>query len=217
MEKRAWGSSNPGTEGGVLKVQALRHDWPGRPLFNQLSFDASAGLGWIVGDEGSGKSTLLSLIAGSLPLQGGTCKVLGTDLGEQPEFYRQQVFWIDPQTDAHHAMSAHAYWETQHRAFPHFRARYLPALTEAFSLQDHVEKPLYMLSTGSRRKVWWAAAVASGAPLVLMDQPFAALDAPSARALKDILEEASEQGDTAWLLTGHEAPPPGGGRIVLEL
>lgn len=211
------GSSDVGTAGAVLQVRNLSHAWPGRPLFNQLSFEAPAGIGWIVGDEGSGKSTLLSLLAGSLPLQGGTCQIHGIELGHKPDDYRQQVFWIDPQTDAHHDVSAIAYWETQRRAFPHFQPRHLPAMIEAFGLQEHVEKPLYMLSTGSRRKVWWAAAVASGAALVLMDQPFAALDAPSARALKDILEEASEQGDTCWLLTGHEAPPPGGGHIVLEL
>jgi ABC-type multidrug transport system ATPase subunit len=201
----------------VLAVRNLSHAWPGRPLFNGLSFDAHPGLGWIVGDEGCGKSTLLALLGGALVLQGGTCSVAGVSLHEQPDRYREQVFWIDPQTDAHHALNARAYWSSLERTYPAFQASHLPMLIDAFSLQDHVEKPLYMLSTGSRRKVWWAAAIASGAPLVLMDQPFAALDAPSARALQDIVAELAQEGDTCWLMTGHEKPQRGNGQIILEL
>jgi ABC-type nitrate/sulfonate/bicarbonate transport system ATPase subunit len=63
-----------------------------------------------------------------------------------------------------------------------------------------------MLSTGSKRKVWLSAAFASGAALTLIDQPFAALDAPSIRFLRELLVEASEHTSRAWLLADHAAP-----------
>ena len=65
---------------------------------------------------------------------------------------------------------------------------------------------MYMLSAGSRRKVWLSAAFASGAPLVLIDQPFAALDAPSIRLLREVLQEFDGQSRRTCVLADYEAP-----------
>ena len=51
-----------------------------------------------------------------------------------------------------------------------------------------------MLSTGSRRKVWLAAAFASGAALTLLDQPFAAVDKASMRVMIEWLNGAAQAG-----------------------
>ena len=67
---------------------------------------------------------------------------------------------------------------------------------------------MYMLSAGSRRKVWLSAAFAAGATLTLIDEPFAALDMSSIRFLRSLLEEASQHTDRAWLLADH-VPPEG--------
>jgi ABC-type multidrug transport system ATPase subunit len=56
-------------------------------------------------------------------------------------------------------------------------------LVASFSLTPHLEKSLFMLSTGSKRKVWLAAALSCSLPLVLLDEPTAALDAVSIQAL----------------------------------
>ena len=69
-----------------------------------------------------------------------------------------------------------------------------------------MHKPLYMLSAGSRRKVWLSAAFASGAALVLIDQPFAALDGPSIRLLREVLQDFSEQSARACVIADYEAP-----------
>jgi energy-coupling factor transporter ATP-binding protein EcfA2 len=60
-------------------------------------------------------------------------------------------------------------------------------VTDGLSLAEHLAKPLYMLSTGSKRKVWLAAAFAAGATLTLLDDPFAALDKPSIRFVQQRL------------------------------
>ena len=61
---------------------------------------------------------------------------------------------------------------------------------------------IYNASTGSPE----AAAAASGAPLTLLDTPFAALDAASARVLADVLAEAAEDTARAWVVADHEIP-----------
>ena len=64
-----------------------------------------------------------------------------------------------------------------------------------------------MLSTGSRRKVWLAAAFASGAALTLLDQPFAALDKVSMGVITELLQEAAGHPERAWVVADYVAPP----------
>ena len=82
----------------------------------------------------------------------------------------------------------------------------LQAHIEGLSLRPHLDKALYMLSSGTRRKVLMAAVLASGAPVSLLDQPFMALDRPSIDYLLQVLQHASRSPDRAWVLADYEAP-----------
>ena len=79
------------------------------------------------------------------------------------------------------------------------------------SLDEHQYKPLYMLSTGTKRKVWLAGAFACAAEVTFLDEPFSALDKPSIRFVTEQLaREAAEaaRGDhkRAWVIADYAAP-----------
>ena len=190
----------------VLKAEQLCFAWPNRPLFNALSFSIPPGLSLVRGDDGCGKSSLIRLMAGDLAPDSGTLSIRGTRLDEQHGAYRQQVFWIDPQTEAHDAISAAGYLESLSHHYPRFNTDALADLVAGFALEPHLNKPMYMLSAGSKRKVWLSAAFAAGTPLTLIDQPFAALDAPSMRFLIELLQEAASHPSRAWVIADYEAP-----------
>jgi len=191
----------------VLHVENLRFAWPGQPpLFDHLTLALGPGAHLLRGEDGCGKSTLLALLSGERAAQGGTLRVAGVSLRQDPAAYRQAVFWIAPDAVDFDAVSATQAWATLGARYPSFNTALLAELADAFGLTEHAHKPLYMLSTGSKRKVWLCAAFAAGAPLTLIDQPFAALDAPSIRLLRELLAEASEHPSRAWLLADHEAP-----------
>lgn len=191
----------------ILEVRGLTFGWPGRPLFSGLHLQIPPGVTLITGDDGSGKSSLLRLLAGDLDAEAGTLAVQGVRLDAAREAYRQRVMWIDPQTEAHDAITAAGYLESVHQHYPGFSTAVLARLVEAFALTPHLGKPLYMLSTGSRRKVWLSAAFAAGTPVTLIDHPFAALDAPSVRQVVELLQEAAGHRDRAWVIVDHEPPP----------
>lgn len=190
----------------VLQVKGLRFAWDQQVLFNDLSFDIPPGVSLVRGDDGSGKSTLLSVIGGAQHPTAGTLAIHGIRLDQQHDAYRHKVFWIDPQTEAHDALAAKGYLDSLSHHYPSFDAETMAELVDGFGLGPHLAKPMYMLSTGSRRKVWLTAAFAAGTPLTLIDQPFAALDAPSIRFLRELLQDAAEHPGRAWLLADHEAP-----------
>ena len=174
----------------LLSIDAVTHG----PI-QQLSFAWTAGVSWICGDEGTGKTTLLRLLAGDEQPTRGTVSA--------PE---GGVFWVDLQSPAHDTTSVQVCWDTLRVHYPKWSDALLQDLTEALDMQHHLDKRLNMLSAGSRRKAMVLAALASGATVTLLDQPFAALDLASIRILKEFLSEAAEHPSRAWIVADYEPP-----------
>jgi ATPase subunit of ABC transporter with duplicated ATPase domains len=81
-------------------------------------------------------------------------------------------------------------------------------LIEAFDLDIHIEKPLYMFSRGTVRKMILMGAFASSADVALLETPYAALDAPSCELLTELLTEAAGHQHRAWVVADFEVPEP---------
>jgi ABC-type multidrug transport system ATPase subunit len=102
-------------------------------------------------------------------------------------------------------------------ADPRFRRAGWNALVDGFDLLPHRLKPLHTLSTGSRRKVGLAAALACGRPLILLDEPGAALDSSSARHLWRALEALARRGDQLVVVASADRSLPLDWTNVIEL
>jgi ABC-type Mn2+/Zn2+ transport system ATPase subunit len=103
-------------------------------------------------------------------------------------------------------MTPVAYWAAVQQRYPAFNVQLLADLVQGLSLAQHQDKALYMLSTGSKRKVWLAAAFASGAVVTLLDEPFAALDKASINLVLELLHDAATNATRAWVVADYEAP-----------
>ena len=173
-----------------LEVQGLNHG----PIHN-LSYTWPAGVSWVCGDEGKGKTTLLRLLAGHMQPTAGTVTLPAGG-----------VFWIDLQGPEHDATTVHICWENLRATHPRWNEALLQDLAEALDMTRHRDKQLHMLSAGSRRKVMVIAALASGATVTLLDQPFVALDFVSIGVIKEFLHDAAEHPNRAWIVADYQAP-----------
>lgn len=191
----------------LLRISQLSFAYPGRPIVEGWSQDFGAGLSLLQAPDGAGTSTLLRLIAGSLPASAGQRVAAGVAAADDPQAYARQVFAFDPALAAFQQQTARDYFAHVHRR----HAQREPAAWErhiaGFQLEPHLHKPLYMLSTGSRRKVALTAALCVQVAACLLDEPLAALDLPSIRHLAAALAEYAAAGDTAWLITSHQPLP----------
>jgi ABC-type multidrug transport system ATPase subunit len=193
----------------LLSAQGLCHAWPDHTLFDQLSFALPPGLTLLLGGDGSGKTTLLRLLSGAESPQKGS---VHWHVGAGGQDVSHPVFWQhtdDPALQAWNDTPARQALHAQLQAWPEAQPQEAPALCEALGLTPHLDKPMYMLSTGSRRKVWLAAALCAQAPITLLETPLAALDAPSSRAVVDaVMAQArpSAAPARAWLWADYEAP-----------
>jgi len=178
----------------VLQIEGLTFHYPQRALFTGLSARIPTGVTLITGGDGAGKTTLLRLLAGDLKPQAGRvdCPL--------------PTFWTDPKSTAFDQITVAEYVNSLRPRYPQFDDQALAGLIEVLSLADHQHKPLYMLSTGSKRKVWLAAAFASGAAVTLLDEPFAALDLASINIVIERLAEVASHSTRTWVLADYEAP-----------
>lgn len=188
----------------LLQVTNLHFAYPEHALFEKLSILIPPGLSLLRGGDGSGKTTLLRLLAGELAADSGELRIQGVDLARDPLEYRQQVFWVDPRSDQHDQLSVLAYLDTVRLFYPSFDETLLAEAIAGLALAPHQDKALYMLSTGSKRKVWLAAAFASGATLTLLDEPLAALDKVSADFVLQLLGQAAGQSSRAYLISHYD-------------
>lgn len=190
----------------LLLVSRLNFSYPGHALFQDFSAEIPAGVTLVRGGDGRGKTTLLHLLGGLMPAADGVLQLDGIRLDEDNEAYRRGVFHIDPRTEAYDQMTPPELFAAMRARFPGFDDDRLPALVEGLSLTPHLEKKLFMLSTGSKRKVYLAAAFAANATLTLLDDPFAGLDRASINFVSQALNAQARDGRQAWIVAMYEAP-----------
>jgi ABC-type multidrug transport system ATPase subunit len=143
------------------------------------------GLNAITGDEGSGKTQTLRQLCEN----------------------ESDAIWLDLRLPEHDELTPEEFWALQQNQSPHWNQIECTDLCNALNLTDHLGKRLFMLSAGSRRKVALIALLSSGARIVCLDQPFAALDQASIAALCDYLNDMSNDPGRSWVVADYEADP----------
>jgi ABC-type multidrug transport system ATPase subunit len=195
--KRSLQADGPASAAPVLEAEGLAFAYPDAdaPLWAPRDIVLHPGLTLVLGGDGRGKSTLLRLLAGRLAPSTGRLR------RAPAEVYLEDM--ADPQLDA---LPVQTWLAAQASRYPDWNEAVAARLVEAYALQPHIDKAMFMLSTGGRRKAGLVAAAACGAPLTLLDLPYAALDAPSRRVLSECLVEAAGDPQRAWVVADHGAP-----------
>ena len=180
-----------------VSVRAARLDFGGRPLFDDLDITVTAGaITCLLGPSGVGKSSLLRLIAGLSP-QGTSDRVRcgdGRPLSGRIAYMDQRDLllpWLN-------AVDNVTLGDRLRRA-PLDRARALNLLDRG-GLADSAETYPAALSGGMRQRVALARTLMEDRPVVLMDEPFSALDAITRYRLQALAAELLV-GRTVLLVT----------------
>jgi ABC-type multidrug transport system ATPase subunit len=189
----------------LMEVRGLNGGPDSLLIFKDMDLRLPAGLSALLGDEGSGKTSLLRLLSGDLVAKSGELRVLGVDVPLSTPTPRW-VFWTDLRLPMSDESTPGQCWEAFAKNWPTWSEASQNALAKALQLTPHLDKRLNMLSTGSRRKVGLVAALASGAKVTLLDQPFVSLDQASIRVFKEILTNLGRDPQRAYLIADYEKP-----------
>jgi manganese/zinc/iron transport system ATP- binding protein len=189
-----------------LSVSDLTVAYHRKPVIWDVGFDLPSGaLIGVVGPNGAGKSTLLKAIMDLVPRASGRVTVFGDTyrhnrhrVGYVPQ--RESVDWDFP-VDALDVVTMGLYGQIGW-CFP-VRKKHREAAREALrrvGIAELAGRQISQLSGGQQQRTFLARALVQDADLYLMDEPFAAVDASTEKAIVEILRELKARGKTAIVI-----------------
>ncbi|RUL85007.1 ABC transporter ATP-binding protein [Tautonia sociabilis] len=162
----------------------------------------------VVGPSGSGKTTLLRLIAGLERPDGGAIRIDGTPANERPPRRRGLAMVFQEQPPYPHldvAGNLAFGLKARGRAREEIQGR-VREVADRLGIGGMLSRRPAQLSGGERRRVVLGRALATGAGIVLLDEPFSALDPPLRSALRaDLIAWQERQGGTIVLVSHDQA------------
>ncbi len=190
------------SEANPLKVEGLTAAYRDEPVLWDVSFEIPEGeLVAIVGPNGAGKTTLLRAIMGLMEPAAGRALVYGRPfskarrlVGYVPQ--RGSVDWDFP-TNALDVVQMGLYGRLGWFRRPGRREREKAMeCLEKVGIAHLANRQISQLSGGQQQRVFLARALAQDARLYLTDEPFAAVDYKTERAIVALLRELKAQGST---------------------
>ena len=186
----------------ILEIHDLVVSYQHKPvLWNvDLTFPSGQLIG-ILGPNGAGKSTLLKAILGMLPPNSGWVKFWGQHLEQHRKRIsyvpqRETVDWDFPISVQEVVMMGrypHMGLFKQATSYDHEKVREALAQVDLLPL---AQRQISQLSGGQQQRVFLARALAQGADLYFMDEPFSAVDAATEQALLGIFKKMTAAGKT---------------------
>lgn len=194
----------------LIVMRCLSKSFPGpkggAPLevLKDLSFEAKQGeYLCLLGRSGCGKSTLLSLIAGLISPDGGLCLCAGEPI-KGPDRHRMLMFqepalfpWLNALENVLFGLNLVEDLDKNEKLT---RARKLLSLV---GLADYQHFRIHELSGGMKQRVALARALAPDPDILLMDEPFSALDALTREQLYEDVQNIWRQTHKTVIMVTH--------------
>ncbi|TDJ67780.1 MAG: ABC transporter ATP-binding protein [Planctomycetota bacterium] len=159
----------------------------------------------LLGPNGAGKTTAVRLLCGLLPPTEGTVLLDGCDVGRDPLHARRQLGFVPDGAPLYPNLSPRQHLQLVgrlHGMDEERLARELERLLHALQLTDRIDDPVGEFSHGMRQKTALACALVHRPLLLILDEPLAGLDAPTAAVFKELLRAWADRGG-AVLYTSH--------------
>ncbi len=186
----------------VIKVEHLTVSYHAKPALLDVTIDIDSDqLIGVIGPNGAGKSTFIKAILGFIKPDIGTVLINGKsaqkakgEVAYVPQ--RGAVDWDFPITVQEVALMGR-YQQIPWYTSPKRKDRQaaLEAL-EMVRMEDFADRQIGELSGGQQQRVFMARALAQGSDILLLDEPFAGVDAATERAILEVLERAKQSGKT---------------------
>lgn len=188
----------------AIRFAGLGVELGGKTILADVTLDVAPGeFVCIVGPSGCGKTTLLRVVAGLAPATRGTAEVLGRPAGGPSrdiavvfqDYGRALLPWRDATGNVALALEAAGMAKRE-------QGPIIEALLAKVGLKEHAHKFPGQLSGGMQQRLQIARCLAQEPKILLMDEPFGALDAMTRQQLQDeVLALAAERRTTVFFVT----------------
>jgi ABC-type multidrug transport system ATPase subunit len=192
----------------MIEVAHVTHHYGIRPVLRDVSLQVNDGeLVALMGPNGMGKSTLVSVVAGQLWPIKGYVSIDGMRRRESEEReleIRRRVAYLSADAWVPRTRTGREWLLAVGRLYGVDDDRLLPhaeRLLDVFNLNEQADSLIGSYSTGQRKKIAVCCVLASEAPILLLDEPFAGgLDPSGILAFKRILQHHARLRDRTVLM-----------------
>jgi ABC-2 type transport system ATP-binding protein len=192
----------------AIVVDALAKRYPdGTEAVRGISFRVRAGeIFGILGPNGAGKSTTMGILGTLVRASGGTARVAGYDVAEQPREVRRRIGFAMQEVGVDAFATGSELLRLAGRLHGLSRtevARRTALLLELFGLREAAHKRMAEYSGGMQRRVDLASALIHLPPVLFLDEPTEGLDPHARASIWESLERLNDHLGTTVLLTTH--------------
>ena len=199
-------------ESAILKLEKLSLKFGKKIILDNLSLELNHGqiLG-LLGPNGVGKSTIFNLITGLLSPDFGSIIIEDEKINKYPIYERAIKFKIGfvPQNGGFfHNLTVHENLKAVAEITikdPNYRVEKINSLVSKFELDPINDLEARLLSGGQKKKLVIALSLISNPKILLLDEPFAALDVMTIKNLQNIIVELQREGGISIILCDHQA------------
>lgn len=196
----------PGTSGDALVLRGVTKRFGSTHAVDGIDLTVPAGTFYgLVGPNGAGKTTTLSMIAGLLEPDKGSIRVAGVDASAKPLAAKKLMGVLPDRLRTFDRLTGRQllYYYGVLRGLPPAVVESRTAdLARAFDLEDALGRSVSDYSAGMLKKVMLAGALIHSPRLLVLDEPFEAVDPVSSAVILDILSTYVAHGGTV-ILSSH--------------
>ena len=196
----------------ILSVEKLSFKFGKKIILDNFNLNLNSGqiLG-LLGPNGVGKSTIFNLIIGLIKPDYGTIKINTQTVNKFPIYERALKFKIGfvPQSGGffhnltvHENLRAISEISLKNKSF---REEKINSLISKFELNNVVDIKANLLSGGQKKKLVIALALISDPKILLLDEPFAALDVMTIKMLQNVIINLQSTKGISIILCDHQA------------
>ena len=184
-----------------ISVKNVQKKFGKKQVLRDISFSAVSGecIG-ILGDNGCGKSTLLSILAGVQKADNGTFTVEGKDLFKNTRLRSTTVGYVPQGTPLMEELTARdnlLLWYNKKDMQKELESGFLKML----GINEFLNMPVSKISGGMKKRLSIGCSVASHPPVLMLDEPMAALDLSCKKDIFKYIEKIKRAGGIVLLVT----------------
>ncbi|HSM24958.1 MAG TPA: ATP-binding cassette domain-containing protein [Anaerolineaceae bacterium] len=186
----------------TIEVKDVSKSFGKQKALDQVSFEVKPGeIFGLLGPNGAGKTTCIRIVLDIFKPDSGTVSVFGNAMNEMK---KDRIGYLPEERGLYQDIALDEcliYLSTLKGMGRHDATSKINKYLEKFSLEEHKKKKVKELSKGMQQKAQLITTLVHDPELVIIDEPFAALDPVNTQMVKDILREQRSLGKTIVMCT----------------
>jgi ABC-2 type transport system ATP-binding protein len=189
----------------MINLNQVSKHYYDKLIISVPEFTFEHGITWIAGINGSGKTTLLKIIAGMIPYE-GEVKFKDINLKTEPVVYRKFISFAEAEPLYPSFITGTELVE-YYKVIRKADDDNIKELIAFSGLRHQLNNPIGTYSSGMVKRLSLLLAFVGHVPMIMLDEPFATLDAEGIEALPGLINDYHSRYNCSFIFSSHQAVP----------